>query len=117
MLGAARDDVGIRSSQSPLYGIEGQGWFLGVHVFTSFVKVTFFRSTSLQPLPAGGTVRSKDARWIDIREDDNLDEAQWTNWVKLAAASPGWDPGSPEETANLDHKTSKQIVTNTLQTT
>ena len=76
----------------PLYGIEGQGWFLGVHVFTRYVKVTFFCGTSLQPVPAGGTVRSKDARWIDIREGDELDEAQWANWVKQAAALPGWDP-------------------------
>jgi hypothetical protein len=28
---------------SPLYGMEGQGWFLGIHCFTRYVKVTFFR--------------------------------------------------------------------------
>ena len=81
---------------SPLYGIEGQGWFLGVHVFTRYVKVTFFRGTSLHPVPAGGTERSKDAHWIDIREGDELDEAQWANWLKQATALPGsWDPGRP----------------------
>jgi hypothetical protein len=72
---------------SPFYGIEGQGWFLSFHVFTGYVKVTFFRGTSLRPAPAGGT--SKEARWIDIHEDD-LDEAQMTTWVKQAAALPGW---------------------------
>lgn len=72
---------------SPFYGIEGQGWFLGFHVFTRYVKVTFFRGTSLQPVPPGGT--GKDARWIDIHEDD-LDEAQMTRWVRQAAALPGW---------------------------
>ena len=72
---------------SPFYGIEGQGWFLGFHVFTHYVKVTFFRGTSLQPVPPGGT--SKDARWIDIHEDD-LDEAQMATWVKQAAAISGW---------------------------
>jgi hypothetical protein len=74
---------------SPFYGIEGQGWFLSFHVFTHYVKVTFFRGTSLRPVPPGGTVRSKDARWIDIREGDELDEAQMANWVKQAAALPG----------------------------
>src|SRR5947199_10455658 len=68
---------------SPVYGIEGEGWFLGVHTFTNYVKVTFFRGTSLRPVPSGGT--GKDARWIDIHEDD-LDEAQLAKWVKQAAA-------------------------------
>jgi len=72
---------------SPFYGIEGQGWFLGFHTFTRFVKVSFFRGTSLRPVPPGGT--GKDARWIDIHEDD-LDEAQIATWVKQAAALPGW---------------------------
>ncbi|MBI2824301.1 MAG: DUF1801 domain-containing protein [Planctomycetia bacterium] len=74
---------------SPFYGIEGQGWFLSFHVFTHYVKATFFRGTSLVPVPPGGT--GKDARWIDIREDD-LDEAQMATWVKQAAALPGWVP-------------------------
>jgi hypothetical protein len=72
---------------SPFYGIGGQGWFLGFHVFTHYVKVTFFRGTWLRPVPPGGT--GKDARWIDIHEDD-LDEAQMARWVKQAAAIPGW---------------------------
>jgi hypothetical protein len=72
---------------SPFYGIEGQGWFLAFHVFTRYVKVTFFQGTSLRPVPSGGT--GKDARWIDIHEDD-LDEAQMATWVKQAAAIPGW---------------------------
>lgn len=72
---------------SPFYGIEGQGWFLAFHVFSRFVKVTFFRGTSLQPAPGGGT--SKEARWIDIHEDD-FDEAQLSAWIKQAAALPGW---------------------------
>ena len=75
---------------SPLYGIEGQGWFLGIHTFTHYVKVTFFRGMSLRPVPPGSTERSKDARWIDIREGDALDEAQMANWAKQAAALPGF---------------------------
>jgi hypothetical protein len=77
---------------SPMYGIEGQGVFVAFHTFTHYVKVTFFRGTSLRPVPPGGT--GKDARWIDIHEDD-LDEAQMATWVKQAAALPGWVPGRP----------------------
>lgn len=77
---------------SPFYGIEGRGWFLSFHVFTHYVKVTFFRGTSLRPVPPGGTARSKDARWIDLREGDPLDETQMATWVKQAAALPGWVP-------------------------
>ena len=81
---------GVRKAvkwNSPFYGVEGQGWFLSFHTFTNYVKVTFFRGTSLRPVPSGGT--GKDARWIDIHEDD-LDEAQLAKWVKQAAARPGW---------------------------
>jgi hypothetical protein len=81
---------GVRKAvkwNSPLYGVEGQGWFLGFHVFTRSVKVTFFRGTSLRPVPPGGN--SKDARWIDVHEDD-LDEAQMATWIRQAAALPGW---------------------------
>jgi len=74
---------------SPLYGIEGQGWFLSFHVFTRYVKVTFFRGAALRPLPPGAS-KHKDVRTIDIHEDDKLDEAQMANWVKQAAALPGF---------------------------
>jgi hypothetical protein len=78
---------------SPFYGIEGgQGWFLSFHVLTRYVKVTFFDGMSLKPIPPGGTERSKEARWIDIYEDDVLDESQMSSWIKQAAALPGWKP-------------------------
>ena len=85
-----RNAPGVRKAvkwNSPFYGIEGQGWFVSFHVFTRYVKVTFFRGTSLRPVPPGGT--SKEARWIDIHEDD-FDEAQMTSWIKQAAVLPGW---------------------------
>ena len=72
---------------SPMYGIKDQGWFVGFHVFTNYVKVTFFRGIALQPSPPGGA--AKEARWIDIHEND-LDEPQLTRWIKQAAAIPGW---------------------------
>jgi hypothetical protein len=73
---------------SPLYGIEGRGWFLGVHVFTKYVKVAFFRGASLRPVPPGES-KSKDTRYLDIHEDDLLDEAQLAAWVKQASQLPG----------------------------
>ena len=76
---------------SPLYGVEGQGWFLGVHTFTHYVKVAFFRGTSLRPVPPGAS-KGKDARYLDIREGDELDAAQLAKWLKQAAALPGWVP-------------------------
>ena len=47
---------GVRKAvkwNSPFYGVEGQGWFLSFHCFTNYVKVAFFRGTSLRPLPPG----------------------------------------------------------------
>ncbi|HLL03618.1 MAG TPA: DUF1801 domain-containing protein [Myxococcaceae bacterium] len=79
---------------SPLYGIEGQGFFLSFHTFTRYVKVTFFRGTSLKPLPPGPS-KDKNTRYLDIHEGDELDEAQLANWLKQAAALPGWVPGQP----------------------
>lgn len=81
---------------SPFYGIEGQGWFVSFHVFARYVKVTFFRGTLLRPVPPGGT--SKEARWIDVHEDD-LDEVQMADWVRQAAAIPGWLPSRGTERA------------------
>jgi hypothetical protein len=79
---------------SPFYGVEGQGWFLSFHVFTHYVKLTFFRGTSLQPVPPGPS-KHKDVRYIDVHESDALDDAQMTSWVKQAAALPGWIPSRP----------------------
>ena len=72
---------------SPMYGIEGQGWFASFHVFTNYVKLTFFKGTSLKPIPPGGSV--KEARWIDIREG-KLEEEQLSEWIRQAASIPGW---------------------------
>jgi hypothetical protein len=77
---------------SPFYGIEGPGYFMQFYVFTRYVKVTFFRGTSLLPLPPGAS-KHKEVRYFDIYEDDELDEAQMVSWIKQAAALPGWVPG------------------------
>jgi hypothetical protein len=85
---------GVRKAvkwNSPFYGVEGQGWFLNFHTFTSYVKVAFFRGTSLRPVPPGQS-KHQDVRYLDIHADDRLDEAQLAAWVRQAAALPGWVP-------------------------
>jgi hypothetical protein len=85
---------GVRKAvkwNSPFYGVEGQGWFLNFHCFTNYVKVAFFRGTSLRPVPPGES-KHKEVRYLDIREDDQLDDAQMTTWIRQAAALPGWVP-------------------------
>jgi hypothetical protein len=77
---------------SPFYGVEGRGWFASFHVLTRYVKLTFFKGMSLEPLPPGGTAKSGEARWIDIYEDDDLDDARIASWIRQAAALPGWTP-------------------------
>jgi hypothetical protein len=76
---------------SPFYGVEGQGWFLNFHCFTKYIKVAFFRGTSLRPVPAGES-KHKEVRYLDIHEDGPFDDAQLATWVKQAAALPGWVP-------------------------
>ena len=86
---------GVRKAvkwNSPFYGVEDQGgWFLSFHCFTKYVKVTFFRGTSLRPLPSGES-KHKEVRYLDIRKDDELDEEQMATWIRQAAALPGWVP-------------------------
>lgn len=96
-LGHRLDDLivravpGVRKAvrwNSPFYGVEGRGWFLSFHVFTRYVKVTFFLGRSLRPLPPGSG-KDPDSRWCDLHEDE-LDEEQMAEWVRQAAALPGW---------------------------
>ena len=82
---------GVRKAvkwNSPFYGIEGQGWFLGFHCITKYVKVAFFRGTSLRPVPPVES-RKKEVRYFHIHADDQLDEAQFAAWVKQASQLPG----------------------------
>lgn len=76
---------------SPFYGGAG-GWFLAVHVYTRYIKVAFFRGAELTPLPPGES-KQKDVRYLDLHEDDVLDEAQLISWVRQAASIPGWTMG------------------------
>ena len=73
---------------SPFYGVEGQGWFLGIHCYASYVKVAFFKGASLHPLPPG-EYKQKEVGLLDIREDDPFDEAQIASWVEQASRLRG----------------------------
>lgn len=87
-----RSAPGVRKAvrwNSPMYGVEGQGWFLSFHAFTKYMKLTFFRGTSLRPVPPGAS-KHGEVRYLDVREDDELDEAQLVSWIRQAAALPGW---------------------------
>jgi hypothetical protein len=85
---------GVRKAvkwNSPFYGVKEGVWFLNFHCFTKYVKVAFFRGTSLRPVPQGHSTH-QEVRYLDIHEDDVLDEQQLASWVKQAAALPGWVP-------------------------
>jgi hypothetical protein len=73
---------------SPFYGIEGEGWFLGVHCMTKYIKLAFFRGALLEPLPPVAS-RQKDVRYLHIYEDEPLDENQFADWVAQASRLPG----------------------------
>jgi hypothetical protein len=85
---------GVRKAvkwNTPFYGIEGRGWFVGFHCITKYIKVAFFRGTSLHPLPPVESTQ-KEVRYLHIHEDDPLDEELVASWIKQASELPGWVP-------------------------
>jgi hypothetical protein len=83
---------GVRKAvkwNSPFYGAPDQeGWFLSFHCFDKYVKLTFFRGTSLDPVPPGPS-KQPEVRYLDIREEDPIDAAQLADWIRQASALPG----------------------------
>ena len=77
---------------TPFYGVEGRGFFLGFHCITKYIKVAFFRGASLNPLPPIES-KQKDVRYFHIHKDDVIDENLLASWIKQASALPGWAPG------------------------
>jgi len=51
IIGAVPDAQKAVKWNSPFYGMEGDGWFLGIHCFAKYIKVAFFRGLSLKPVP------------------------------------------------------------------
>ncbi|MDT3501070.1 DUF1801 domain-containing protein [Stenotrophomonas maltophilia] len=74
---------------SPMYAVAADaGWFLSFHCFARYIKVAFFRGAALQPMPPEPS-RSADTRYLHITQAGMLDEAQFLDWVRQAAALPG----------------------------
>jgi len=85
---------GVRKAvkwNTPFYGLEGRGWFLGYHCLTRYVKVSFFRGASLSPMPPGAS-KQKDVRYLDIYEDVGFDEHLMAEWIRQASELPGGSP-------------------------
>jgi hypothetical protein len=85
---------GVRKAvkwNSPFYGVDDDGWFLSFHCYAKYVKVAFFRGSSLRPPPPGES-KQKDVRYLDVREGDAIDEVRVSRWIRQAAKLPGWKP-------------------------
>ena len=53
------------------------------------MKVTFLNGASLDPVPPGSG-KDPDSRWVRHLRRRKLDEEQLAEWVRQAAALPGW---------------------------
>ena len=73
---------------TPFYGLDGKHWFLGFHCITNSVKAAFMQGASLAPMPPG-TSKQKHVRYLDIHQNDEIDETQFADWVKQASLLPG----------------------------
>jgi hypothetical protein len=80
---------------SPFYGVEDMGWFLSFHCFDRYIKVLFFRGTSLKPMPPVAS-KSKHARYVHYSVEAPIDEKQLVKWIKQAAKIHGWDGHSAD---------------------
>jgi hypothetical protein len=73
---------------NPLYGSEEEGWFVSFRCYTRYVQLTFFRGTSLDPVPPKGS-KHPEVRYFDIHEEDDLDENLLVSWIRQASNLPG----------------------------
>jgi len=78
---------GTAKATSKTSAPEGQDWFLSYHCFTKYVKVTFFRGTSLRPIPPAES-KHPEVRYYHIHEDGDLDEELMTRWIEQASKLP-----------------------------
>lgn len=74
---------------SPFYGVPGHGWFLSFHCYAKYAKVAFFRGSQLSPLPPVAS-KQQDVRYLHIHEAEQVNEAQFCQWVSQASKLPGW---------------------------
>ena len=82
---------GVRKAvkwNTPLYGLDGESWFLSYHCFTRYIKIAFMRGASLDPVPPEKS-KHQEVRYLHIHEGEPIDEAQFVDWVRQASALPG----------------------------
>ncbi|MEO1199980.1 MAG: DUF1801 domain-containing protein [Pseudomonadota bacterium] len=72
---------------TPFYGKE-DGWFLAMYCYKDYVQITFLTGSSLDPIPPKAS-KVEGTRYLDIYEDDGLDDAQLADWVQQALKLPG----------------------------
>jgi hypothetical protein len=73
---------------SPFYGVQDNGWFLSLHCFTKYVKVTWFNGAELDPPPPLAS-KVERVRSLHIGADDVIDDDQLSDWIRQAAQAPG----------------------------
>lgn len=73
---------------TPLYGIEGRGWFMSFHCFDRYIKVAFFRGASLDPPPPVAS-KQEHVRYFHVHEGEPFDEERFADWARQAARLPG----------------------------
>lgn len=72
----------------PFYGRKDEGWFVAFRCYTKYVQVQFFRGSSLDPVPPKAS-KHAEVRYLDIHEDDELDEGRLRSWIEQACRLPG----------------------------
>ncbi|MFN7089789.1 MAG: DUF1801 domain-containing protein [Allorhizobium sp.] len=72
---------------TPLYG-KDDGWIFSMYCYKRYVQLTFMRGTSLSPVPPT-TSKTEGTRYLNIHEEDNLDEDQIEEWIRQASRLPG----------------------------
>lgn len=88
IVGAVPDVHKAVKWNQPFYGLKDEGWFLAFRCYTKYVQVQFFRGTSLDPVPPKSS-KHAEVRYLDIREDDDLDEDRLRSWIEQASRLPG----------------------------
>ena len=83
---------GVRKAvkwNQPFYGApDDEGWFVAFRCYTKYVQLQFFQGGSLDPMPPKES-KYPAIRYLDIHEDDNLDESQLIAWIEHASRLPG----------------------------
>ena len=72
---------------SPFYGTVRDEWFLSLHCFARYIKLTFFKGASLDPAPKEKS-KYPALRYHHIHEGEDFED-QLADWVRQASKLPG----------------------------